>query len=139
MARRASDTQGEPVDLRALARCHRLCLPKTASSRAGEAVLHSLYEALSSDPAAHVIWRPTSGALPGDGAFASGTVQYRETEAHTRRSLSMAHFARLALNAAAMPSHLLAQQKWQPLIPRAGVGYVLTLGTARSLLPGSSA
>ena len=139
MAGGASDAQGNHVDIEALALCHRLCLPNTASSRAGTAVLSGLYGALLSDPAAHVVWQPASPPLPGDGAFAAGSVRYRETEAHTRRSLRAAQFARLALNAAAMPSHLLARRKWESLIPQLEIGYVLTLGTARSLLPRSSA
>jgi hypothetical protein len=127
------------LGLEALARCHRLCLPDTASSRAGIDVLRGLYGALLSDPAAHVVWHPSEQGLPNDGAFAAGSVSYRETEAHTRRALRTALFARLAMRVAAMPLHLLARQKWEALIPRASIGYVLTLGSARSFVPNSTA
>ena len=52
------------VELPALARCHRLCLPDTASSRAGLAVLEALYAGLLLDPAARVIWEPGGEGVP---------------------------------------------------------------------------
>jgi len=126
----------EPVgeaDVVALARCHRLCLPETASSRAGLSVLEGLYRALIRDRDAEVVWRPGDGAEPHLGAFAAGTVALRETELAVRRSLSAVDFARLALRVAAMPMHVLARRRWEQVIPSAGIGYVLTLGSAAAV------
>ena len=135
MASQPLDARAGQVQL-ALARCHMLCLPDTASSRAGLSVLQNLYAALGRDSAAHVIWYPA--VEPSHhGAFAAGTVRYRDTEAHTRRALPPTAFARLALRAAAMPGHVLARRRWESAIPREGIGYVLTLGAARAILPGS--
>lgn len=122
------------LELLALARCHRLCLPDTASSRAGLEVLEALYEALLGDSAAHVIWEPGVDGSPEHGAFAAGTLRYRETELHTRRSLPKAAFARLALRAAMMPKHVLARRRWESLIPHEGIGYILTLGVASAVV-----
>src|SRR6188474_1730341 len=91
------------VELPALARCHRLCLPDTASSRAGLTVLEALYAGLLRDAAARVIWEPGVSGTPEHGAFAAATVRYRETELHTRQALPAAAFARLAMRAAMMP------------------------------------
>ena len=135
MASQPLDASSGQIQL-ALARCHLLCLPETASSRAGLNVLQGLYAALGTDSAAHVIWHPA--AEPSQhGAFAAGTVRYRATEAHTRRALPPTAFARLALRAAATPGHVLARRRWESAIPREGIGYVLTLGAARAILPGS--
>ena len=131
------DVELEHAELQALARCHRLCLPDTASSRAGLTVLEGLYTALLGDPAAHVIWERGSAHAPDHGAFAAGTVRYRDTEAHTRRALPASSFARLALRVASMPTHVLARRRWEPLIPHDGIGYILTLGVARALVPSS--
>lgn len=136
MASRPPDAPRQS-ELLALARCHRLCLPDTASSRAGLSVLEQLYSALFGDSAAHVIWEPGAHGSPELGAFASGTVRYRETELHTRRSLPTAAFARLAVHAATMPRHVLARRRWEPLIPLEGIGYILTLGVASALVPGA--
>jgi GNAT superfamily N-acetyltransferase len=136
MAGQSLDAQTEQTDFAALARAHRLCLPSTASSRAGLAVVQALYGSLALDPASRVIWHPA--AEPHHhGAFAAGTVRYRDTEAHTRRSLPRASFARLALRVASMPSHLLARRRWESAIPHEGIGYVLTLGAARAVIPSS--
>jgi hypothetical protein len=123
------------VDFLALARCHRLCLPDTASSRAGQDVLSALYAALFRDTAARVIWEPGPEASPELGAFCAGTVRYRETELHTRRCLPKAAFARLALHTMTMPRHVLARRRWESLIPHEGIGYLLTLGVARAVVP----
>ena len=123
------------VQLPALARCHRLCLPDTASSRAGLAVLEALYAGLLLDPAARVIWEPGGEGLPEHGAFAAATLRYRETELHTRSALPKAAFARLAMHAAMMPRHVLARRRWERLIPHEGVGYILTLGVASAVVP----
>jgi len=136
MASRPPDAP-RPSEVLALARCHRLCLPDTASSRAGLDVLGELYSALIRDPAAHVIWEPATEGSPEHGAFASGTARYRETELHTRRSLPKAAFARLALRAATMPRHVLARRRWESLIPLEGIGYILTLGVASAVVPGA--
>ena len=135
MASQPLDAELGQIQL-ALARCHLLCLPETASSRAGLSVLQGLYAALGTDNAAHVIWRPATDPNH-HGAFAAGTVRYRDTEAHTRRALPRAAFARLALRVAAMPGHVLARRRWESAIPHEGIGYVLTLGAARAILPGS--
>jgi len=135
MASRPPDIEPRQIELVALARCHRLCLPDTASSRAGLAVLEALYAGLFRDAAARVIWEPGPEGAPEHGAFAAGTVRYRETELHTRRCLPKAAFARLALRAATMPRHVLARRRWEPLIPREGIGYVLTLGVASAIVP----
>ena len=129
------DAAPRHVELLALARCHRLCLPATASSRAGLAVLEELYAGLFRDAAARVIWEPGPEDAPEHGAFAAGTVRYRETELHTRRSLPKAAFARLAMSAAMMPRHVLARRRWEPLIPHQGIGYLLTLGVASAVVP----
>ena len=135
MASQPLDAPSEQIQL-ALARCHLLCLPETASSRAGLSVLQGLYAALHTDAAARVIWYPA--ADPNHhGAFAAGTVRYRDTELHTRRMLPRVAFARLALRAASMPGHVLARRRWESAIPHAGIGYVLTLGAARAIVPGS--
>jgi len=134
MASRTPDASVGHVELLALARCHRLCLPDTASSRAGLAVLQSLYAGLYRDPAARVIWEPGPAESPEHGAFVAGTVRYRETELHTRRCLPKAEFARLALFAATMPRHVLARRRWESLIPHEGIGYVLTLGVASAVV-----
>jgi len=97
-------------------------------------VLEDLYAALFADPAAHVVWDRGPDQAPHHGAFAAGTIRYRETEAHTRRWLSKASFARLALHAAAMPRHVLARRRWEPLIPHERIGYVLTLGVASAVV-----
>jgi len=135
MASQPLDAQRGQIQL-ALARCHLLCLPETASSRAGLGVLQGLYAALEADPAAHVIWHPAADPSH-HGAFAAGTVRYRDTEAHTRRALPRAAFARLALCVVTTPSHVLARRRWESAIPHEGIGYVLTLGAARAILPGS--
>jgi len=136
MAGQPLDAQIEQTDFAALARAHRLCLPSTASSRAGLDVVQALYGSLARDPASRVIWHPA--AEPNHhGAFAAGTVRYRDTEAHTRRSLPRASFARLVLRVASMPSHLLARRRWESAIPHEGIGYVLTLGAARAVIPAS--
>jgi GNAT superfamily N-acetyltransferase len=134
MASGPFDAETPRSELVHLARCHRLCLPETASSRAGLSVLESLYAALLRDAAARVIWEPGPASSPEQGAFAAGTVRYRETELHTRNSLPKAAFARLALSAAMMPKHLLARRRWEPLIPQQGIGYVLTLGVASAVV-----
>jgi len=135
MASRPLDVETRPTELALLARCHRLCLPDTASSRAGLAVLEALYAGLCRDTAARVIWEPGLAGLPEHGAFAAGTVRYRDTERHMRSSLSKLSFARLALHAAIMPGHLLSRRRWESLIPREGIGYVLTLGVASAVVP----
>ncbi|HKO50553.1 MAG TPA: GNAT family N-acetyltransferase [Polyangiaceae bacterium] len=135
MAGWSPDAEPGQVELLALARCHRLCLPDTASSRAGLPVLEALYAGLCQDPAARVIWEPGPEGSPELGAFASATVRYRETELHTRRSLPKAAFARLAVRAAMMPRHVLARRRWEPLIPHEDIGYLLTLGVARAVVP----
>jgi len=134
MASQSLDGALEAADFDALARAHRLCLPDTASSRAGLDVLNGLYTALSRDSASHVIWHPAADPSH-HGAFAAGTVRYRETEAHTRRSLPKAALARLALRVASMPGHVLARRRWEHAIPEQGIGYVLTLGAASALIP----
>jgi GNAT superfamily N-acetyltransferase len=135
MASRPPDAEPRQIALLTLARCHRLCLPDTASSRAGLDVLEALYAGLLRDPAARVLWEPGTEGLPEHGAFAAGTVRYRSTELHTRRSLPSAAFARLALRAATMPRHVLARRRWESLIPHEEIGYVLTLGVARAVVP----
>lgn len=144
MAREPLDPQSQPrlakSNLVALARCHALCLPDTASSRAGVEVLEGLYEVLLRDPGARVIWRASADdALPEHGAFAAGTVRFRETEALIRRKLRPALFARLALRVASMPKHVLSRRRFENTIPHDGIGYVLTLGSARAVVPGASA
>jgi len=138
MARQPLDAELQQADLQALARCHRLCLPGTASSRAGLSVLEDLYAALFADPAAHVVWDRGPDHAPHHGAFAAGTIRYRETEAHTRRSLSKTNFARLALRAMSMPRHVLARRRWESLIPHDRIGYVLTLGVASAVVEASN-
>ena len=135
MASWPPDARIRHLELVALARCHRLCLPATASSRAGQSVLEALYAGLVRDPAARVIWEPGPEDTPEQGAFAAATVRYRETELHTRRCLPKAAFVRLAFSAALMPRHLLARRRWEQLIPEQGIGYVLTLGVASAVLP----
>jgi hypothetical protein len=137
MASRPLDGSLEQADFGKLARAHRLCLPETASSRAGLDVLEGLYAALARDSSARVLWYPASDPAH-HGAFAAGTVRYRETEAHTRRSLPRTTFARLALRVASMPGHVLARRRWESAIPHEGIGYVLTLGAARAIIPGSN-
>jgi len=135
MAGQPLDVELGQTDLQELARCHRLCLPDTASSRAGLVVLEGLYAALLVDPAAHVQWERGPAHAPDHGAFAAGTVRYRDTEAHTRRALPASSFARLALRVASMPRHVLARRRWESLIPHDGIGYILTLGVARAIVP----
>ncbi len=136
MASQPLDARLEQAELAQLARAHRLCLPDTASSRAGLAVLEALYAALARDAASRVIWHAATDPAH-HGAFAAGTVRYRETEAHTRRSLPRTAFARLAVRAAAMPGHVLARRRWESAIPHQGIGYVLTLGAARAVITGA--
>ena len=135
MASRSPDAEPRQIELLPLARCHRLCLPDTASSRAGLTVLEALYAGLLRDPAARVIWEPGVSGTPEHGAFAAATVRYRETELHTRRALPKTAFARLAVRAAMMPRHVLARRRWELLIPQEGIGYVLTLGVASAVVP----
>lgn len=144
MAREPLDPQSQPrlakSNLVALARCHALCLPETASSRAGAEVLEGLYEVLLQDPGARVIWRPSAvDASPELGAFAAGTVRFRETEALIRRKLPSKLFARLALRVATMPQHVLSRRRFESAIPHDGIGYVLTLGSASAVVPGAGA
>jgi hypothetical protein len=96
--------------------------------------LRGLYSALARDKASQVIWHPAADPSH-HGSFAAGTVRYRETELHTRRSLGRTQFARLALRVAAMPLHLLARRRWETTIPHEGIGYVLTLGSASAVIP----
>ena len=126
------------VDLAALARCHRLCLPHTASSRAGLDVLEGLYGALLEDSAAHVIWYPAPAEPHDHGAFVAGTRCVRDTESRIRHALGAALFARLALRVATMPRHVFARRRWEDVIPTTGIGYVLTLGAARAVVPSAS-
>jgi len=144
MAREPSDHESQPglakAELVALARCHALCLPDTASSRAGHEVLEGLYGALLQDPGARVIWRASANqSSPELGAFAAGTVRFRETEALTRRNLRPALFARLALRVASMPLHVLSRRRFEGHIPHGGIGYVLTLGSSSAVVPGALA
>lgn len=134
MVGRSLDPEPAKVDVSALARCHRRCLPNTASSHAGLQVVRALYGALLRDVAARVVWYPAVGEEEECGAFASGTVCYRETEVRTRSSLSKLDLARLALRTAAHPGHVLSRWRWEELIPRRGIGYVLTLGTTNAVL-----
>jgi len=98
-------------------------------------VLEALYAALLRDHAAHVIWEPGLAGAPEHGAFAAGTVRFRETELNTRRFLPAALFARLAVRAALMPKHVLARRRWESLIPHQSIGYILTLGVASAVVP----
>jgi hypothetical protein len=134
MAGQSLDGALEAAAFDALARAHRLCLPDTASSRAGLDVLHGLYTALSRDSASHVIWHPAADPSH-HGAFAAGTVRYRATELHTRRALPTTALARLAVRVASMPGHVLARRRWESTIPHQGIGYVLTLGAAGAIIP----
>lgn len=135
MASQPIDAELGHAELEDLARCHRLCLPGTASSRAGLAVLENLYRALLRDPAAKVLWEPGAAAERAHGAFAAGTARYRNTEQHTRQALPKALLVRLALRVATMPKHVLARRQWESLIPHEGIGYVLTLGVASAVVP----
>ncbi|MFZ5891992.1 MAG: GNAT family N-acetyltransferase [Myxococcota bacterium] len=144
MAREPLDNQSQPRlarnNLVALARCHELCLPDTASSRAGREVLEGLYEVLLQDPGARVIWRGSQNeASPHLGAFGAGSVRFRETEALIRRKLSKALFARLAVRVATMPLHVLSRRRFEHTIPDSAIGYVLTLGSASAVVPGCNA
>lgn len=138
MASRSSNTEQPQVDVAALARCHLLCLPSTASSRAGLDVLEGLYGALLDDTQAFVVWYPAPTEPHHQGAFAAGTACVRETESKIRRSLGPTLFARLALRVASMPRHVLARRRWESVIPKDGIGYVLTLGAARAVVPSAS-
>ncbi len=133
MASQPPDPRLEHAELTEIARAHRLCLPDTASSRAGLDVLEALYAALARDAGARVIWHAARDPAH-HGSFAAGTVRYRETEAHTRRSLPRPLWARLAVRVATMPGHVLARRRWESAIPRQRVGYVLTLGAARAVI-----
>jgi len=133
MARGSFDASGAQFDLGELARCHLLCLPHTASSRAGLPVLERLYGTLLADPAARVLWRPQPEPPSHWGGFAAGSTQIRETEARVRGGLGTIAAARLAMQLARMPGHVLARRRWEALIPRQGIGYVLTLGSARAV------
>jgi len=133
MARGPFDLGDAQLDVGELARCHLLCLPHTASSRAGLSVLERLYGALLADPAARVVWRPHPQPPSHWGGFAAGSTQIRETEARVRGGLGTIAAARLAMQVARMPGHVLARRRWEALIPRQGIGYVLTLGSARAV------
>lgn len=138
MAGRSFGARRHQVDVAALARCHRLCLPETASSHAGQAVVEGLYAALLDDSAAHVVWYPGANDPHHYGAFAAGTISLRDTESKTRRGLSLTSFARLAFRIVCMPRHVMARRNWESLIPRDGVGYVLTLGVAGAIVPSAA-
>src|SRR5262245_42517213 len=84
-------------ELIAVARCHQLCLPHTASSRAGLPVLAAMYAALGKDPAARIIWHPPGAGPAHLGGFAAGTVALRDTEVQIRRNMSAPLLARLAM------------------------------------------
>jgi hypothetical protein len=135
MAGRPTDDGQSQLDFGELARCHQLCLPHTASSRAGLDVLQQMYRALSTDAAAHVLWQPAATAPHHLGAFAAGTSRLRQTETGVRRGLSLRALARLSVVVATLPLHVLARRRWESLIPEGGVGYVLTLGSARAVVP----
>jgi len=98
-------------------------------------VLRGLYDSLLTDSAAHVVWHPPVSQPYHLGAFAAGTTRLRDTESKIRQGLPPALFARLALRVAAQPRHVLARRRWESLIPPAEIGYVLTLGVARSVVP----
>ncbi|MGC4087320.1 MAG: GNAT family N-acetyltransferase [Polyangiaceae bacterium] len=103
-------------------------------------MLEGLYDALLRDPHACVLWRASAVAgSPHLGAFAAGSVRFRETEAHTRRSLRKTLFARLALRVASMPLHVMSRRSFEQAIPQGGIGYVLTLGSASAVVPGCGA
>jgi hypothetical protein len=135
VASRSSHPELSQNDVAQLARCHQLCLPETASSRAGLDVLQGLYNSLLADSAALVVWYPAPSEPHHLGAFAAGTKRVRDTEAKIRQSLPKALFVRLALRVASMPRHVLARRRWESVIPQVGIGYVLTLGVARSVTP----
>lgn len=62
--------------------------------------------------------------------MASGSVDLRATERRVRQRMAARRtlWLRLAARAASAPLHLLARWAWERVIPREGIGYVLTLG-----------
>ena len=80
-----------------------------------------------------MIWHPPFAGERHLGAFASGTANLRDTEVVTRRDLSPLLLARLALRVAGMPMHILSRRRWEHVIPRREIGYVLTIGVAAAV------
>ena len=105
-----------------MVQAHRLCLPHTASSKAGDTALKSLYDVLSRDEASVVIW---NGKVKG---FAAGTCSLRAIEKKLPRNLPLITKFKLAVHHVAWPFHLLSRLKWEKMIPKQGAGYILTIG-----------
>lgn len=89
-----------------------------------------MYAALERDGNAHVQWYAPLSGEGHFGAFAAGTVAYRQTEKMVRKSLPASLLARLLTYVALMPQRLLARRAWEKVIPYTGIGYVLTIGVA---------
>jgi ribosomal protein S18 acetylase RimI-like enzyme len=115
-----------------LVRCHRICLPKTPGSRAPADVLASLYRTLINDSSAVVIWMQGDAPDTWCGGFAAGTVRLAATDRFVRSGLSWREILALACATARDPRPVLAKSRWNKLLPREGVGYILTIGVAPS-------
>jgi len=129
----------EPADrsaaLALIAARHKVALPGTPSSRAGEDVLRALYEALAQDASARLVEAGDASA----GGFVAGTLDLRATEARVRARMARRpwQLARLAVRNLLDPRHVLARRRWESRIPPAGAGYVLTIGvTSRASVRG---
>ncbi len=119
------------ASIAALAKCHRICLPNTTSSRAGIKALYSLYRTMISDPFSHIVWRPGRKEALYLGAFASGTMNLRATEREIKKRIDALIILKLAFQNVLNPRHLLVRKLWDSVIPREGVGYILTIGVTR--------
>lgn len=115
-----------PDAIAKIADFHRVCLPKTASSRAGKPALAALYRAVLQDPHGMIFWS-------SKGAFLAATSDLRATEASIRAAMPLPYLARLVFWNLLAPAHLFSRRAWEKEIPLSEAAYILTLGSASAL------
>lgn len=123
--RLADSTLGAGLKLEQIATAHLRALPHTASSRAGDRAVRSLYRALIADGNSVVLW--------GQGGFAAGTKNLRATEASVKSGVSFGTKLKLGAQHLLHPAHLLGRMIWENRIPQSGIGYILTIGASPSV------
>jgi hypothetical protein len=123
------ENQISQIEIINIAKCHKMCLPHTATSRSGVGVLSLFYKTLVNDPGSLVLWKNgIDNSSLQLGAFASGTIDLQKTESLIKKSLSLLLFLKVAVNAVLNPLHIIAQKMWKKIIPESGIGYILTVG-----------
>lgn len=124
-----------PSEIVNIAKCHQICLPHTATSKAGTDVLSLFYKTLVDDPSSLVLW--TNGKDNDRnqylGAFASASVDLEKTESRIKRAMTSILFLKLACYCILNPLHIIAGKIWKRLIPAKGAGYILTVGVTEEV------